>query len=126
MTTEEWIGIRMVSLQARVICVFSSSSSMYWLFLGLVLEMVGWVLTVLLHRLLVGSIVLCARPYELMLQECAVQRLFIGAPQELPRCITVRVKITWFCSSLKNEKILIYWQVVYFQMKSSDTRGHCA
>lgn len=50
-------------------------------------------LTMLLHALLVGSIVLCARPCEVMLQECVVQRLFIGASEELARCITVRVKI---------------------------------
>lgn len=59
-------------------------------------------LTVLLHGLLVGSVVLCARPDEVMLQECAVQRLFIGASEELARCVIVRVKITWFCSSLKS------------------------
>lgn len=59
-------------------------------------------LTVLLHGLLVGSVVLCARPHEVMLQECAVQRLFFGASEELARCITVRVRIPGFCSSLKN------------------------
>lgn len=63
----------------------------------------------LLHGLLVGSVVLCARPHEVMLQECAVQRLFIGASEELARYITVRVKIICFCSSLKNEKILVYY-----------------
>lgn len=51
----------------------------------------------LLHGLLVGSVVLCARPHEVMLQECAVQRLFIGASEELARYITVRVKIICFC-----------------------------
>lgn len=64
--------------------------------------MVGWVLTVLLHGLLVGSVALCARPYEVVLQECAVQRLFIGALEELARCIIFRVKIPCFCSSLKH------------------------
>lgn len=58
--------------------------------------------TMLLHGLLVGSIVLCASPYEVMLQECPVQRLFIGASEELARCITIRVEITRFCSSLKH------------------------
>lgn len=45
--------------------------------------MVGWALTRLLHGLSVGSVALCARPYEVVLQECAVQRLFIGGSEEL-------------------------------------------
>lgn len=57
--------------------------------------------TVLFHGLLVGSVVLCTRPYEVMLQESAVQGLFIGASEEFARCITVRVKITCFCLNLK-------------------------
>lgn len=44
----------------------------------------------LFHGLLVGSVVLCARPYEVMLQESAVQGLFIEASEELVRCITVK------------------------------------
>lgn len=41
----------------------------------------------LLHILLEDLVVLCGRPYEEMLQECAVQRLFIGASEKLAECI---------------------------------------
>lgn len=64
--------------------------------------MVGWVITVLLHGLLVGSVVLCARPHEVMLQECAVQRLFIGASEELARLILqLESKLLAFVQALR-------------------------
>lgn len=51
----------------------------------------------LLHVLLEALVVLCGRPYEEMLQECAVQRILIGASEKLAKCITVAVKVTCFC-----------------------------
>lgn len=58
----------------------------------------------LLHILLEDLVVLCGRPYEEMLQECAVQRLFIGASEKLAECIIASVKVTCFCCILSNKR----------------------